>query len=263
MKTNIYVPSMGRANRVHTLASIPPKRLKDTYLVVPRKEGEEYWKANPKVKILGINEKGIGPTRDFCVNHAHKDLAQHMVMLDDDLDFAARRADDPTKFSSIGHGSNQLVVMFNKIDELLKTNAHVGVLAREGGNRVLSPLVFNNRMLRVLAYRVGVLQEHSIGFSRLKLMEDFDVTLRLLRMGYPNAVLAQWVQNQAGSNLAGGCSTYRTPEMQAAAAAALAKLHPGFVKQVTKKTKTAWGWGERQDVVIQWKKAFASSQVNS
>ena len=29
---------------------------------------------------------------------------------------------------------------------------------------------------------------------------------------------------------------------------------------VEKETKTAWGWGSRKDVVISWKKAYASSR---
>ena len=40
----------------------------------------------------------------------------------------------------------------------------------------------------------------------------------------------------------------------------MGELHKGFVRVVEKKTKTAWGWGTRKDVVISWKKAYASYQ---
>jgi hypothetical protein len=65
------------------------------------------------------------------------------------------------------------------------------------------------------------------------------------------------VQNQAGSNLAGGCSTYRTMESQSKAAHALKERFPEFVNIVQKQTKTAWGGQAREDVIIQWKAAYA------
>ena len=57
----------------------------------------------------------------------------------------------------------------------------------------------------------------------------------------------------------GGCSTYRTMELQGAAAEKLAAKHHPFVKVVIKKTKTAWGGAERKDVIVQWKKAYQSA----
>jgi hypothetical protein len=86
------------------------------------------------------------------------------------------------------------------------------------------------------------------------------MTLQLLRAGYPNAVITEFVHNQAGSNTEGGCSAYRDAKMMESSARKLAKLHPGFVKVVTKETKTSWGGGERVDVQIAWKKALASAE---
>jgi hypothetical protein len=91
-------------------------------------------------------------------------------------------------------------------------------------------------------------------------MEDFHVSLSLLTKGLPNMSINWMVQNQNGSNLAGGCSSYRTPERHAESALALKRRFPDFVNVVTKKTKTAWGGQERIDVIIQWKKAIAHGQ---
>ena len=74
-----------------------------------------------------------------------------------------------------------------------------------------------------------------------------------------NVCLNEWVHNQGGSGSAGGCSTYRTPEIQAEAAHKLHEHHRPFVKVVKKTTKTAWGGGERTDVIVQWKKAYKIS----
>jgi hypothetical protein len=137
--------------------------------------------------------------------------------------------------------------------------AHAGFACREGANRVTSPHIVNTRILRVLGYNRKILAKENITFGRVQVMEDFDVALRLLRAGYPNCILNHVAHNQKGSGAAGGCSTYRTPQVQAQAAHVLAALHPGYVKVVEKTTKTAWGGGTRTDVNIQWKKAYAES----
>jgi hypothetical protein len=94
-------------------------------------------------------------------------------------------------------------------------------------------------------------------------MEDFDLTLQLLRLGKPNRVFFEYCWNQRDSGATGGCSKYRTPEMQSDAAHRLAEMHQGFVKLVTKKSKdtsTSWkGMKERVDVIVSWRKALESA----
>jgi hypothetical protein len=92
-------------------------------------------------------------------------------------------------------------------------------------------------------------------------MEDFDIQLQLLRKGMPSISINTMVQNQRGSGLEGGCSTYRTVEIQEEAARTLQSYHPEFVSVVQKQTKSAWGGGVRTDVVIQWRKAYESSII--
>jgi hypothetical protein len=114
--------------------------------------------------------------------------------------------------------------------------------------------------LRALAYDVNVLREKGVRFDRLEVMEDFDVTLQLLRLGYKNANLARWCNEQVNSNEAGGCSIYRTMTLQSKCAQKLARLHPAFVKLTQRQTKTSWGGQPRHDVIVQWRKAFESSK---
>jgi hypothetical protein len=93
--------------------------------------------------------------------------------------------------------------------------------------------------------------------GRIPVMEDFDLTLQLLRKGYPNRVSYQYVWNQRGSGAEGGCSSYRTAEMQTNAALKLKELHPDFVSLVTKTAGTVWkDMEERSDVTVQWQKAY-------
>ncbi len=140
--------------------------------------------------------------------------------------------------------------------------ALVGISARQGNNRQEDTRVFNTRMNNAYAMHCDTLRKNPIRWDRMPLMEDFDVTLQLLRLGYENAVLYEFAWNQSGgSSAAGGCSGYRTNEMQAQCAGRLKELHPDFVTVVTKKAKGgAWkGMEERKDVRMQWKKALASA----
>lgn len=259
----LYIPSTKRAGNQITLRNLPEKLRKNAIVVVPHGEGESYAHQGIRSEYGAIlvetlpATKGIGTTRQFIMEHAHANGVTQVCMLDDDLRFATRRTDDPTKFQDATPAD--ITKLFDLISNRLSTKVpHVGVCTREGGNRMLEDAKCT-RMLRILAYHVPTYIAAGIKYDRIHLMEDFDVTLQMLRAGMPNLVLHQYVHDQVASNAPGGCSTYRTLERQAQAAFKLAKLHPGFVKTVEKTTKTAWNGATRIDVVVAWKKAYASS----
>jgi len=261
MKIGYYIPSRGRVGKVHTLAYLPKEILKHTTVVCSHSDSLANY-ANEYRGVCNVVQASksvdtIGKKRDWILKQAVAAGQTHIVMLDDDLVFARRRSDDPTKFTDAG--TKDMQDMFKGLAVQMRTHAHVGILAREGGNRITDALRYNMRVMRVLAYDVAVLQQLRFKFERADLMCDFDATLTLLRNGFPNVVICGWVQNQSGSNLLGGCSIYRTGQRQTEAAELLAKRHPGFVKLVQKETKTAWGGGTRTDVQVAWKKAYASA----
>ncbi len=249
----IAIPSSGRPFRQTTWGNLPEPVQDFAAIVVPEYEAEIYRQANPEAQVLACPVKGIGPTRQWCVEKAPRKL----LMLDDDLTFFSRRIDNPALFCL--PDPIEITHLVSEIDDSLDDFAHVGVGTREGGNRLTERRYFNTRLLRALAFRTDVLMRENIRFDRLPVMEDFDVNLSLLRKGYRSLLLNHMVHDQHGSNLAGGCSQYRTPEVQAAGARGLAELHYGFVNVVEKTTKTAWGGQTRLDVRIQWKKAYESS----
>jgi hypothetical protein len=254
----IYIPTLGRPFQ-ETLFELPPSIRQNVTLVLApgvhrTAEAAKSW----GIKYVQCPSYGIGPTRQWIIENA---TDKKIVMLDDDLVFAARRSDELTKFREALPA--ELLTLFSSIDACLDSWAHVGVSTREGGNRDTSDFAFNTRLLRILAYRTDVLHRESIRFDRLELMEDFEVTLQLLRRGYANCKINWIVHNQRSSNAPGGCSTYRTLEKQSAAARGLEELHPEFVSVVTKKTKTAWNGQERQDVRISWKKAFCADTAGT
>lgn len=253
----IYIPTYGRADRQYTYEHLPQSLQKRTTLVVQHRERDLY-KQFPNVHVLPKSIETVAPTRQHIMKKAHAAGEKKVVMLDDDLRFDWRRLDDGGKF--LGATDAQVEELFEAIEESLNDYAHVGVLSREGGNREPNATKECTRMMRVLAYHVPTFTAEKIKFDRLPLQEDFDVTLQLLRKGHPNLVLCQWVNGQGTSGAKGGCSHFRTMEMHNENVLKLAKLHAPFVKVVEKETKGAWGGGKRLDVIVQWKKAFESSQ---
>lgn len=249
----IYIPSYQRAGQPLTTERLPSGM--DVWLVTVPEEEKAYRKRWHNV--LACPHRGIGRTRQWIIDqHDTEALGNGLLMLDDDLRFASRRADDPTKF--LQATENEIRYALWDIRERLESYAHVALATREGGNRNTEEYLEDTRTLRALAYDVTVLRRHDIRFDRVRYMEDFDVSLQLLEHGYGNLVVNYLVQDQRGSGAAGGCSAEgRSIAAQSAAAVALWELHPDVVKVVRKQTKHAWGGQTRYDVQIQWKKAKA------
>jgi len=250
---NVYILSSGRADKQVTWTSLPDTLKSRTKLVVPYKELADYNRDYPTISTPPELPNGIGHARQWILDrHPHAKVA----MLDDDLVFAKRRIDNPTKFFPAA--DYDVIHLFDRIERALDDYAHVGVGAREGGNRNINSVIHTTRMLRILCYKPEILKACNVRFDQIPVMEDFHVTLSLLRQGYDNVVLNHIVHNQGGSNSKGGCSQYRTKDLQEQAANILQSKHPDFVKVVKKQTKTAWGGQERTDVIVQWKKAYGS-----
>lgn len=255
---NIFVMSHGRAKvgLQSTVKFLNNIGVKPTLVVYEHEKGQyESLPLNIRVDSSYNGERGIGRKRD----HVIRELSggEPVLMMDDDLTFFVRRSDDPTKFRD--GTADEFRAMLKQIEVNLQKYPLVGIASREGGNRVTDKYIYDTRILRLLAYTPEMLIKHDIWFSDIPVMEDFHVALSLLKHGYHNLVLNHYCHNQAGSGLEGGCSTYRTPEVQADAARKLADLHPGLVKVVSKETKGAWGGGPRTDVQIQWKKAYSGT----
>ena len=254
---SVYILTRGRVDKQTTYRALPPAVLKHTNLVVSWEERDQY----PAYPIIVPPRRvtGVGAVRQWIIEHHAATVSDpRLVMLDDDLRFDVRRADADNKFRVAT--PRDVEDLFTKINQALRKYAHVGVLAREGGNRVAESTMECARMLRVLAYDASIFLANRIKYNRLDVAEDFDVTLQLLRKGFKNLILCHMVQGQGQSNAPGGCSLYRTMELQEQMIRQLAAIHAPFVRVVEKTTKVAWGGQTRVDAVISWKKAYASSQ---
>lgn len=255
----IYIPTARRGPaRQHTVFSLGPE-LVEKYrvtLVVPPNEADAM-ELDPRLHGAEVfaceaQARGIGTTRQAILDQADDD--PHVLMLDDDLTGWAWRP-DPEVGKYVSASKEQIAAGLALVDDLLHVYGHGGIGPRQLANQ-RSRIDYNCRQFRALAYDRDVLREAGVKF-RLPVMEDFDVALQLLRRGHHSFQVNQLVQDQLAANLDGGCSTYRTAEVQREAARRLAALHPGLVKVVTVTPKHGVGmWAERTDVRISWKKAL-------
>jgi hypothetical protein len=209
------------------------------------------------VANVPASHSGISHTRKWILTElAAQHKERYVMMLDDDMDFSYRpdmsspaldTIKDPKLFES----------MFVLLEQWLAEGfIHVGLSARQGNNYCSTGYRDATRMMNAYAYDVDALRELGVDIGRNLVMHDFDLTLQLLRKGYPNRVSYQYMWNQRGSGAQGGCSSYRTAEVQRASAEQLKRDHPDFVTLVTKTAKSVWSdMEERSDVKVQWKKA--------
>lgn len=252
---DIYIPSLGRADQnAHTIDRLRIAGIHHAKLVVHRDEWSAYADRFGQEHVIATRDKGIGAVRQRIIEWSDGPV----LMLDDDLSFFVRRDDDPKLLTRAE--PKHVRKALKDMEKALKKHAHAAFAVREGANRNTDPHIYNVRCLRALGYDADVLKREGIRFDRLPVMEDFDVALQLLRKGYHSVTLNHFLQDQAGSNAAGGCSTYRSMEVQAQGAEGLAKLHPEFVTVVDKDAKGDGPWAKRRDVRVQWKKAAESAQ---
>ncbi len=251
----IYIPTRGR-NTSSTFDALPSKWKKEV-IFVRDDEDKSMVKMMEGGKIVWGNFKGISDKRQFILEHAVKNGHKKIVMMDDDLVFAHRT-------NGVLKPSIPFMVsyMLEAIEDGLEDYTHIGVSPREGNNREVADYTEIGRMMRILAYRPKRVLDLGCRFDRVKVMEDFDMTLQLLRKGEMNSIIWTYTHDQKKSNADGGCSLWRTNDLQHTEAKKLASLHPGFVKIVQKTTKGKWGsmGTTRTDVRIAWKKAYESSQ---
>jgi hypothetical protein len=249
----ILVPTLSRAGKVRVFRDIPWATL-----LVDSTQEAEYREAYPDadLHILPEGMKGIAAVREYCV----RTIGGKILMLDDDLWFYTRRADDEGKLLNIK--PDEVQEMLGAIEQALDTYAHIGIAAREGFNRFkgLGDILENQRYIRAIGVNSDMIPAN-IDYTRVQVMEDFDVALQLLEQGLPCGILTRWAQGQVQTQMPGGCSEYRTHENHERAAHKLAELHPGFVRLRQKENKSGGEFGTRTEVTVYWKKAYASSQV--
>jgi hypothetical protein len=263
MDLTIFIPSCGRASvaKQVTLREILTFSRLNAVLVVPPDELADYQQVASMIdpdrfKVIACEQDGIGPTRQWIIENSP---TRGVFMMDDDMYFSYR----PDPADPYLEKCTDLVPMVDAVIEALDGGfPHGGVSARQGNNHIENGYKDLTRVNNIHFFDRDVFLEEGVRFDAIPVMEDFYVTLSLLSRGIPNRVLYEWAWNQQGSGNEGGCSTYRTAEVQAESAHKLKELFPNFVKVTEKESKSGKGIfaGVRTDVIIQWRKAWQSAE---
>jgi hypothetical protein len=112
-----------------------------------------------------------------------------IIMLDDHLSFATHVSENDTRLWSIQ--GEELISEFERIEEKLSPEfPYVGFGQRQGNNNVASGWKTPCRTCtrEVIIYRNLPLVVKECELGRIETRENKDLTLQLLRKGYPNAV---------------------------------------------------------------------------
>jgi len=226
--------------------------------VCPESEAKLHKAVNRQVMAVPDSVKGIAKTRQWILENAD---CEQILMLDDDQSFRCRETGSYKLRPML---EEDYTAMLDAASETLRNYNAVGISAQAGNNRTFpKSIVAPGRMYNMYALNRSFLLDNDIRFDAMTVMEDFHVTLSMLEMGFSNAILQDWCWGSPGSNADGGCSNYRTVEVQREGALRLADLHKPFVTVVEKESK-AWGNGleKRTDVRVAWKKALEWGLAN-
>lgn len=259
----IVIPSANRAHRVFSKDYVPDPWRETLAIIVPPDQVEIYTVENPGYRIVACPiSQHAGLFRQWIFDTFDED--PHLCMMDDDIKFFYRTdLYNSPKLQNILDIPEQQTKMFKAIERTLARGIPwTGISYRSGNNNIFVPYMDNVRSFTMWAIDRPTLLRHNIRFAPMRVMEDMWVILNLLTRGYKVRLHTRWAFNQL-SNSSGGCSTWRTPQVQSRGARKLHRAFPDFVTVVDKTPKSVCWYGEGvtlQDVRVQWKKAYASAQ---
>ena len=264
----IAIPSRGRQFQVlgqrDTINSLGPC-LKEHMFLFNHIEDEDKYRT-PEIietvsEVISLGYWSIGEKRRQMAIEAKKRGYKKIMMIDDDINLLVRRAPDnwQLRYSE----DDEALDMYTDVVSFLDAGyGQVSLGAREGNNRLglggRDKIIDHYRGMRANAFHVD--EFLSLEHGRVQVMEDFDISLQLLRNGRMTGVTVYWATGQRATNTEGGCAIWRTHELHEQSVYKLMELHPGFVSPRIKQNKGGGTFGTRAEATIMWKKAYESSQ---
>lgn len=251
MHMQIVIPTYRRVHDQATFLGLPGELHKRVTFVVDERDSAGLWAKYRETGVtMLVHPPGIATIAQKRAWILGSMKHEKIVMLDDDLRFAARLTPESTKLAPAT--PLQVLEGFIRLEDALSLYAHAGFSARQGNNNLEAGWHENTRMMYVLGYRTEVVREHC-QLGRIEHREDMDYTLQLLRAGFANSVYTDLCVDQRYNAAGGASASGRTVAASNADAHKLAELHPGVVKVVQKAYS---GSVPRQEVIVQWKKAY-------
>lgn len=254
--TSIVIPTKGRLGNQITLENLPVELRGNITLLVDYEEFNDHqWEYAERCNVERLHKdiKGIAAVRQYAVEICNK---QYLYLIDDDMVFFKRK---PGTIKLKQMNSDEIISMFELLNDTMCFDEFmlVGLSARQGNNHVEEEFMDVTRQMNFHGIDVERFRKSKLRFDGSEVMEDFNLLLDMFTRGIPNRVFYKYCWNQKGSGADGGCSTYRTAELQKECALKLKEKYPDYVTVVEKNSKTGWkGLETRTDVRVQWKKAY-------
>lgn len=257
---NLYIMTRGRVGAQRTLASIPSSWRGRTHLVCPLDE----LTLHKDVNVIGVPQYVDNYSRKmkWIVEDGMQDGNDKAVILDDDLIFSRRitHPDGRPGLKTVeSHELDEYMPqLFGYIEFLLNDTALVGVHPRQFGHTQPLPFKVNGKVICVQGINrklVGKIPE----MAKYPILSDVVLNATLLSRGVGNKIITSFCQDWGPSQATGGCSSYRTVEMQREACKWLAGRFGPHIKYVEKESKDEWltdEGGKRPDFTGQWQSLF-------
>ena len=270
---SIWVNSSHRKDLVVTHKQFSPEWRKVFFLVVPEdqyQDYKQYEKEGIRLITMPKNIPSYLPSqRQWVIENAESD---HVFIMDDDLQFYKRRDDLKLRVATTHDVEDMMTAV--RI-HLMDTNM-VSISSRYQNNLYPTEYKENARCSRcytvdrhIFLNKLHCTKCDSKGGFRYNPMEPFVhedmwLVLHWFHNGYTNRQLYNYAQSDKGTNTKGGCSLYRTPDVQQESAFFVQEHFPDIIKVSRKITKGTWsgfdknqaGENVRTDMTIQWAKAF-------
>lgn len=252
----LIIPTYGRVNAQSTFEHLPPEWQAHTAFIANKEEAaalkKKYKDTGAEFIVHPTYIDSIAKKRTWILSQERWDK---LMMLDDDLRPYSRLPNSKLKQAT----PEEVTGAFEAVSKKLDTYVHAGFSPRQGNFFLPTGWLENKRMIYTLGYKASVVRKVCI-LGRVEIREDMDLTLQLLKKGYPNAVFTDvcFDQNMLFSQSKGGArASGRTTEQASQEAFLLQKLHPDVVKVVKRQYKASV---PRLEVIVRWEKAFASSK---
>lgn len=219
MALRIFIVSSGRAGNAKTYFAVPWATF-----FVPAGERDAYLAAYPSADIQTHTEKGIASTRQALLDFVG---SGKLVMLDDDLSFYSRSSCG-LKFADISNDNRAIKRLFSEIEGALDGFAHVGIADEFRASFKPRESAIGRRYYQVLSYNIDLFPTPPPKFGRLEVNEEMDFHLQLATVGCYSKVLTEWTKKSKPYSV-GGCSTWRTAELELREHKKFVKLWPELV----------------------------------
>lgn len=225
----IAIPSKGRAGKVKSLKVLP-----QAVLFVPEYEVKDYKKAQyPNIVGVPGDVKGITKTRNWILKES-KD--EEVVFIDDDVKIAGWRKLHSHHVESKSLNPKQWDREFNKLFELTRDlNYRLWGIGTDEATRSqypYKPFLWNSY---VTASCCGIINDGRTYYDEsFPVKEDYELCLRLMKEdgGTVGARHIYWHNSHWTDP--GGCTDYRTQQMEKDCIYRLKDMYPGMVRQITR-----------------------------